>query len=154
MKKALVLLMIFCMIILMYCGCARQPTGLQNGYYTAEMKEFDANGWKEYITIYVSENRIIAAEYDAYNASGLVKSWDINYMRAMKAAIGAYPNEYTRLFAQSLVDLQAPAAVQTITGATYSNSLFLLLAEAVIEKAKTGDKHMALVESLAKKDII
>jgi len=152
MNKSIAVIMILCIITVSFGGCAGQAAGLQDGYYTAEATHFGADGWKEYITIYVSDSKIIAVEYDAYNASGLVRSWDIKNMRAMKAAVGAYPNEYTRLYAQSLVDLQDPAVLDMITGATYSGGLFLLLAEAVIEKAKAGDKHMALVESLTQKE--
>lgn len=148
MKKGLAAVWMLCSLLAAASGCAQQHSGLQDGYYTAETADFDADGWKEYITIYICDNRIITAEYDAYNASGMVKSWDIEYMRAMKAADGSYPNEYTRAYVQALVDRQDPAEVHGVTGATNSYKLFLLLVQAVMEKAKSGDNQIALVKPL------
>lgn len=119
---------------------------MKDGYYTAEAAAFDSYGWKEYITIYVSDGQIITVEYDAFNASGFVKSWDIDYMRTMKMESGTYPNEFTRTYAISLLNWQNPAEVDTISGATHSHTKFQMLAEAAMAKARAGDKEVALVE--------
>lgn len=126
-------------------GCARSTDALQSGYYTAVAAEFDEHGWKEYVTIYVSDNRIITVEYNATNLSGFVKSWDMTYMRVMNAEDGTYPNKYTREYAEALVSRQDPMKVDVISGATHSHASFQLLSQAAIEKAEQGDKNVAYI---------
>lgn len=128
------------------CACANDASGLHAGYYSAEAAAFDSYGWKEYITIYVSDNTIVTVEYNARNASGFIKSWDSDYMRRMMAEDGTYPNEYTRAYSVSLLNWQDPGNIDAISGATHSYHTFKLLAEAAIGRSKTGDKQMALVE--------
>lgn len=127
-------------------GCSRAPAELQDGYYTAIAAEFDEHGWKEYLIICVSDKRIVTVEYNAKNASGLIKSWDMQYMRTMNETDGTYPNEYTRAYSDALLSRQDPAQVDMITGATHSHNTFLLLAEAAIAQAKIGDDGIAYVD--------
>jgi major membrane immunogen (membrane-anchored lipoprotein) len=112
----------------------------------AEVASFDAHGWKEYLSIYINNNRIVTVEYNAKNASGFIKSWDMDYMREMNARDGTYPNQYTRAYSLSLLNRQDPARVDAIAGATDSYGTFRLLSEAAIAQAKAGDKRAAFVE--------
>lgn len=134
------------LLAVLFTGCSQEASGLRDGYYTAEAASFSEHGWKEYVTIYVSGNKIITVEYDAYNSSGFIRSWDMEYMRKMRAASGTYPNEFTRTYVISLINWQDPAEVDAVSGATESLSTFQMLAGAAIEKARTGDKQVALVE--------
>lgn len=127
-------------------ACSGNDSEMHNGYYSAESASFDEYGWKEYITIYVSDNKIVTVEYNARNASGFIKSWDMDYMRVMAAKNGTYPNEYARAYSVSLLNWQNPSDVDAISGATHSHTSFQLLAEAAIAQAKMGDKQVALVE--------
>lgn len=70
--------------------------GMKDGYYTAEMEEFDEHGWKEYLCIQVKKGKIVSAEFNARNASGFIKAWDNSYMKNMLSVTGNYPNKYTR----------------------------------------------------------
>jgi major membrane immunogen (membrane-anchored lipoprotein) len=127
-------------------GCPSRTQEMQEGYYTAEAASFDAEGWKDFITIYVSQDRIVTVEYNARNASGLIKSWDVGYTRRMKTAAGTYPNRYFRAYAADLLLRQDPAAVRVLPGAEDALALFRLLAEAAIAHARTGDKSLAFIE--------
>lgn len=129
-----------------FSACSQISSEMQDGYYTAEAASFDSYGWKEFVTIYVSDNKILTVEYNAFNQSGFVKSWDLDYMRTMNTASGTYPNEYTRVYAVSLLNWQGPEGVDAISGATHSHASFQLLAEAAISQAGKGDKLVALVE--------
>jgi major membrane immunogen (membrane-anchored lipoprotein) len=128
-------------------GCAKsRPSGtLVDGYYSAETSEFDSFGWKEFITIYVSGNRIVSVEYNGKNSSGLIKSWDPLYMRQMNEQDGTYPTEYTRVFASSLLSRQDPDSIDAVSGATISRETFKLLAKAAIEQSKNGSRQVAVV---------
>jgi major membrane immunogen (membrane-anchored lipoprotein) len=128
-------------------GCAknRRSGTLLDGYYSAEISEFDSFGWKEFITIYVSGGKIVSVEYNGKNSSGLIKSWDPLYMRRMNEQDGTYPTEYTRAFSASLLRCQDPDSVDAVSGATVSHETFKLLAKAVIEQSKNGSRQLAIV---------
>ncbi|MDR2049944.1 MAG: FMN-binding protein [Treponema sp.] len=128
-------------------GCAENSLAgsLVDGYYTAEMSAFDAKGWKEFISIYVSSGRIVSVEYNGKNASGLLKSWDPLYMQRMNGRVGTYPTEYTRAFSSSLLSRQNPDSIDAVSGATRSHAIFKLLAKTAIEQSRSGSRQVAFV---------
>ena len=130
------------------CGltaCSGQENGLQNGYYTAQAAEF-SHGWKEFVTITVRGGRITAVGYNAINESGFVKSWDNDYMNAMKSVTGTYPNEYTRSYAAQMLERQ-DADIDAISGATSSAGSFRKLAEAVLDQSRQGNSQTVIVDT-------
>ena len=140
--------MLLCLLLtasLLLTACGDQ-TELQDGYYTAQAAEF-SHGWKEYITILVKGGDIISVEYNAENASGFIKSWDNAYMQTMLHAQGTYPNEYTRGYANQLLERQGEGGIDAITGATSSHTSFQILAQAVLEQARKGDPSIAIVST-------
>lgn len=127
-------------------GCSSNSTGLQDGYYTAEAVSFDSRGWKKFMTIYVKQDRIVTVEYNAKNASGFLRSWDMDKMRRMNAESGTYPNQYARAYAVSLINRQDPALIDAVPGAAGRLKPFQLLAEAAVDRARKGDKSVAFVQ--------
>ncbi|GHV41465.1 hypothetical protein AGMMS49546_17400 [Spirochaetia bacterium] len=126
-------------------SCVQNSAGLKDGYYTAEAAEFDDHGWKEYVTIYVSSGKILTVEYNAFNISGFIKSWDMDYMRIMNREDGIYPNAYARLYAGQLISQQGVEGIDSITGATNSYKVFKQLAGAAIENARLGNSAIGFV---------
>lgn len=145
MRKRLWLYALLLALVLLLGGCAQRTSAMKDGYYTAEVAEYDEHGWKEYVTILVKDGRIITAEYNASNISGFIKSWDISYMRDMNAVDGTYPNEYTRAYAADLLEAQSPDGVDMISGATHSYATMTQLSAAAIERAQAGDHSVAQV---------
>lgn len=141
---ALAIVLIFAAFI---PGCSQNVAEMHDGYYTAEMSDFSVYGWKEYISIYVRDNMIVTVEYDAFNRSGFIRTWDMDYMRIMTLTDGTYPNEFRRKYETALINWQDTDMVDAISGATSSNNTFKMLAKAAIERAKAGDKQVALVEA-------
>ena len=143
MKRILTVL--FCLLLMasMLTACS-SGTELQDGYYTAQAGEF-SHGWKEYITILVKGGEIISVEYNAENASGFIKSWDNAYMQTMLHSNGTYPNEYTRYYANQLLEGQGEGKIDAISGATSSHESFQKLAQAVLEQARKGDSSVVIV---------
>jgi major membrane immunogen (membrane-anchored lipoprotein) len=119
---------------------------LANGYFTAEAASYDSRGWKEYVTIYVDSNNIVTVDYDAKNAGGFPRSWDMDYMRLMVALTGTYPTAYGREYSAALLRLQGPEGIDALTGATDSYTSFKILAATAISQARTNNKNVALVE--------
>ena len=142
-KKKLVLLsvMVFCLCL---AGCGNAEGAMKNGYYTAEMEEYD-HGWKEYVCIFVKNDTIVSIEFNAKDPSGFIKAWDNAYMENMKPISGTYPNEYTRLYGTSLLESQDIEAVDIVTGATNSGNNFYKLVSAAMEQAREGDSEVAVV---------
>ena len=141
-KTCFVVILLFAALLL---SCTRGSSALIDGYYTAEAAEFDAYGWKEYLSIRVSGGEIIVVEYNAYNASGFIKSWDMNHMRAMNASNGTYPNEYARHYAALFLKYQGIDRIDALSGASHSYPVFIGLAEAVLENAWAGKSRTTLV---------
>jgi major membrane immunogen (membrane-anchored lipoprotein) len=142
MKRTFLLLLA---IYVTLAGCTPRVSPLKDGYYTAEASGFDHQGWKEFVTIRVSNGRIIMVEYNAKNPSGFMKSWDMEYMRIMKESSGTYPNEYTRFYAAALLKYQGIDGIDALAGATASHRAFVRLARRAIEKAEAGDASVAFV---------
>lgn len=127
-------------------GCSSETSGLQEGYYTAEAVAYDSRGWKRYMTIYVNQDKIVTVEYNAKNASGFIRSWDMDNMRRMNAESGTYPNKYARAYAVALLNRQDPALIDAVPGAANHLESFQLLAEAALERARKGDKTVIFVQ--------
>ena len=140
-----ILTVFFCLLLMasMLTACGG-GTELQDGYYTAQASEF-SHGWKEYITILVKGGEIISVEYNAENASGFIKSWDNAYMQTMLHSNGTYPHEYTRYYANQLLEGQGEGNIDAISGATSSHESFQKLAQAVLEQARKGDSSVVIV---------
>ena len=145
MKRLLTFTLIFLLLVLPLTAC-REETELQDGYYTAQAKDF-SHGWKEYITIMVKGGNIVSVEYNAENASGFIKSWDNAYMQNMLHVTGTYPNEYTRYYAGQLLAGQGNGEYDAIAGASSSFGSFGKLAEAVLEQARLGDSAIVVVDA-------
>jgi major membrane immunogen (membrane-anchored lipoprotein) len=138
-------ILFFLIIFLMAAACRKENFNLKEGYFTAEAAEFDSFGWKEYLTISVSGGKIIHVEYNAYNPSGFLKSWDMDYLRTMNEANGTYPNAYTRYYAGKFLEKQGVEGIDALSGATHSYPVFIGLAEAVLKCAMEGDHSTVLV---------
>jgi major membrane immunogen (membrane-anchored lipoprotein) len=134
-------------VLLLGCDSNLGNNGFADGYYTAEMTDFDDHGWKEFLSIHINNGRIDTVEYNARNAGGFIKSWDPEYMRLMNAIDGTYPNEYTRIYATALLTSQNPDSIDAISGATNSYHTFILLANAVLEQARAGAKQVVFVNN-------
>lgn len=142
MKKRLCLWILLPMLLLGGCGVGNK---MEDGFYTAEMAEY-SHGWKEYLCIFVKNDKIVYAEFNARNESGYIKAWDNGYMGNMLAGTGTYPNAYTRAYVAQLVETQDPDEIDAVTGASHSGGNFDKLSRAVIEQAKKGDSSIVVVE--------
>lgn len=145
-QRAIIFILLLIMPIMSLVSCEKDEGKMYDGYYTAEAAEFDDHGWKEFITIYVQNNRIVTVEYNAKNPSGFIKSWDMSYMTVMNAKNGTYPNEYTRNYAAQLLADQKAGGIDVISGATHSYHTFEQLAQAVLSQAHKGDSSVIKVE--------
>ncbi|MCI8645877.1 MAG: FMN-binding protein [Firmicutes bacterium] len=145
LKKTGLLLLTTLLLCICCAGCGDKDSQLQDGYYSAEASSY-SHGWKEFVSICISNGKLVTVEYNAKNESGFIKSWDMNYMRNMEQITGTYPNLYTRTYAADLLSKGDAQAIDTITGASSSGKKFKLLAEAAMEQAKKGDASKFIVQ--------
>lgn len=146
MKKKIAIGLILVILVFVIWIVQCNPKGMKDGYYTAEMAEFDDFGWKEYLCIQVKKGKIVSAEFNARNASGFIKAWDNSYMENMIAGSTTYPNKYTREYVQQLMDKQTDTEIDGISGATNSGNNFKKLAAVAVEQAKKGDSNTKVIE--------
>ena len=146
MWKKRIWILLLCMCTGLFVVSCKKEERLKDGYYTAQMSDY-SHGWKEYVTICVMEDKIVSVEYNAENASGFIKSWDIAYMKNMNRVQGTYPNKYTREYAAQLLEYQGAGDIDAVSGASTSGGNFVRLATAVLEQAQKGDTTVAIVES-------
>jgi major membrane immunogen (membrane-anchored lipoprotein) len=128
-----------------------QGAVMQDGYYTAKAKNYDKDGWKDYVTIYVSRGRIVTAEFNAINSSGFTRSWDMDYQRNIRTKTGMLPSLYRRAYVNELQSLQRPDRVRPIAKAEHQHAVFQALAEAAISHAEAGDRSVAAVDLSARR---
>lgn len=116
---------------------------LHDGYYSAEASGFDRDGWKGFVTLYVYNNRIITAEFNARNASGLVMSWDVRYLGRLQREMGLHPNQIIREYTRDLLDRQSPDTVRAISSDAYFHKPFTRLAAAALNQSRADDRRVA-----------
>ena len=131
--------------LLLLSACTETEPPLKEGHYSAEMETFDREGWKAFITLYVTNGKIITIEYDAKNETGFLKSWDMDYIRWMKSSLGIYPTGYMRAYSIALLNWQDPEKVHPLRGAEENCTYFKLLAKAALENSRLGHKEIAVV---------
>ena len=68
-------------------------------------------------------------------------------MQNMLHINGTYPNEYTRNYANQLLESQGQGGIEAIAGASSSHGSFQVLAQAVLEQARLGDSSIAIVDT-------
>jgi major membrane immunogen (membrane-anchored lipoprotein) len=126
-------------------GCAPEDGMLQDGYYSAISDSYNEAGWKDFITLYIYNNKIVTAEYNARNASGLVLSWDSASLRGLQAETRLHPDLLIRVYIQDLLTWQDPQRIRRIPADTYVYETFKKLAIVATEQAKIGNRAVAQV---------
>ena len=124
----------------------KRTDSLKDGYYTAQAAEYN-NGWKEFVTLCISNGEVVSVEYNAKNASGYIKSWDMAYMRRMNSIVGTYPNQYTRKYAADFLQTGDVNQIDAIAGASTSYKSFIKLLSSALENAKAGNSEVAIVST-------
>jgi major membrane immunogen (membrane-anchored lipoprotein) len=118
---------------------------LRDGYYSAEARDYDRDGWKDYLTIYVNNGQITIAEYDSRNLSGFRRSWDLDHVLEWSRRHGVRPGSVMISYQNSLLTLQDPSRVQPIPGGRNMYLSFTSLAAAAIEQSRNGERQVAYV---------
>jgi major membrane immunogen (membrane-anchored lipoprotein) len=142
---AIMPLLIALLVILPAAGCNQRTNELTDGYYIAMAKDYDSEGWRDYLTICVNNGIITTAEFNAVNDNGLLRSWDMDYLSRVHVKGQLNPNHYPRQYCSFLISLQDPAKVRALEGGRRSHQIFVLLAKAAIDYSRNGIHDIAEV---------
>ncbi len=147
-KSGIFILALFMMLTAgLMSGCGKKET-YQDGSYRAEAKEYDINGWKDYLAVQVEGGKIISAEYDAlYESDGHKKTEDTAYQEKYRAAgLGTDPADTSARLTDSYLERQSAEKVDAVSGATSSSAHFAEMAKALEKRMKNGETGNFTIE--------
>ena len=142
MTKWLAVLALAVMVVTAFSGCS---AGMKDGTYKAEFKDFDDNGWKDFVSITVEAGKITAVDYDSLNEAGQKKSEDEAYRGYMEPVANTYPAKFFKELEEDLLEQQDLKKVDAVAGATTSSVNFKVLALEAIKHARAGNSETAVV---------
>jgi major membrane immunogen (membrane-anchored lipoprotein) len=136
-------------------ACSGAMVPLQDGVYRAETAEFDTRGYKDFLTLTITDGALADAVYDAEKEDGTLKSEDEKYAKDMQAVQETNPTKVAQdLIIQLLAAEDASAAgtpipegVDAVAGATYSSGTFNALLEALLPAVQSGETDTVVIEN-------
>ena len=152
MKKILAGLTLSSALLLAACGsddAADTPAegGLQDGTYSLEELNFGETGWKESLEIIVADGEITDASFSSLDEMGNSKIDSDEYQEAMSNVVEVGPQDYIPTLEESLVDVQNPADVEVVTGATSTSEKFKDYADQLVAAAEEGNTDTIEVDN-------
>ena len=152
MKKLLAGLTLSSALLLAACGsddAADTPAegGLQDGTYSLEELNFGETGWKESLEIIVADGEITDASFSSLDEMGNSKIDSDEYQEAMSNVVEVGPQDFIPTLEESLVDVQNPADVEVVTGATSTSEKFKDYADQLVAAAEEGNTDTIEVDN-------
>lgn len=152
MKKLLAGLTLSSALLLAACGsddAADKPAegGLQDGTYSLEELNFGETGWKEALEIVVADGKITDASFSSLDEMGNSKIDSDEYQEAMSNVVEVGPQDFIPTLEESLVDVQNPADVEVVTGATSTSEKFKDYAQQLVDAAEEGNTDTIEVDN-------
>lgn len=143
----------FCALLLccvLLPGCSADEV-YQDGQYTAQFKEYDSYGYKEYLTATVAGGEVTELVYNAVDEDGGLRTEDEKYRQNMESAVDNYPEKYTKDLVNQLLETQDIEAVDNVAGATWSSHSFKALYTALEVQMLAGNTATTLVDNVPEK---
>ena len=152
MKQLLAGLTLSSALLLAACGsddAADTPAegGLQDGTYALEELNFGETGWKESLEIIVADGEITDASFSSLDEMGNSKIDSDEYQEAMSNVVEVGPQDFIPTLEESLVDVQNPADVEVVTGATSTSEKFKDYADQLVAAAEEGNTDTIEVDN-------
>ncbi|HZK46583.1 MAG TPA: FMN-binding protein [Atopostipes sp.] len=152
MKKLLAGLTLSSALLLAACGSddaadTAGEGGLQDGTYSLEELNFGETGWKESLEIIVADGEITDASFSSLDEMGNSKIDSDEYQEAMSNVVEVGPQEFIPTLEESLVDVQNPADVEVVTGATSTSEKFKDYADQLVAAAEEGNTDTIEVDN-------
>lgn len=131
-------------------GCA-QSHSYQDGIYSAEFRDFDSRGYKDYLKVTVSGGKVTDIVFDGVDAEGNLKSQDADYKSTMEELQGTYPEKYATDLENQYLDMSDIEKVDAVAGATYSSESFIALFHALEKSMESGDSKLVVIDNIVER---
>ena len=135
-----------------FTGCSEAQLAsatLTDGTYRAEFKDFDANGWKDYVEVTIVDGQLDEVIFDSVDESGeKLKSQDESYKAEMEQMVGTYPAKYNKDLINQFIQSGKVTSVDIVAGATESTGKFKTLIIEAMTNAAAGNTEVEIVENL------
>ena len=152
MKKLISLALTAVFAMGAFTGCSESQissAALVDGTYRAEFKDFDANGWKDYVEVSVVDGELNEVVFDSVNEDGTkLKSEDESYKVEMEQMVGTYPAKYNKDLINQFIESGKVTGVDIVAGATESTGNFKTLIIEAMTNAASGNTETEIVENL------
>ncbi len=132
-----------------YLDTGKQRETLRNGEYRAVMEEYDSSGFRDVVTLTVTNGRITGVKWDAEQRDSTVTKRALSEAGEYVMSDTGLPwHEQATIMEQALLSVQDPARIvyepetgktDAYTGATISISPFVTLAADALEMAKATE---------------
>lgn len=131
-------------------GCSSDKT-YQDGIYTAQFREYDSYGYKDFLTLTVQDGVVTEMVYDAVNEQGAMRTDDQKIQQDMSAVRDTYPKKYTADLVNQYLEKQDIGEVATIAGASWSSESFKTLFLALEPQMEKGDTTLLSIDNVPEK---
>ena len=152
MKKLISLALTAVFAMGAFTGCSESQlasAALTDGTYRAEFKDFDANGWKDYVEVTILDGQLDEVVFDSINEDGTkLKSEDESYKAEMEMMVGTYPAKYNKDLINQFIESGKVTGVDIVAGATESTGNFKTLIVEAMVNAAAGNTDVEIVENL------
>ena len=152
MKKVISLALTAVFAIGTFTGCSEAQlasTSLIDGTYRAEFKDFDENGWKDFVEVTVVDGQLEEVVFDSISENGeKLKSEDESYKVEMEMMVGTYPAKYNKDLINQFIESGKVTSVDIVAGATESTGNFKTLIVEAMVNAAAGNTDVEIVENL------
>lgn len=122
------------LVVIAACATDRSAFPAADERTVVVATEYDQLGWQGVIAVTFERDAIVNVVYEEFDRRGNAKSRDQGYAAMMVPVVGIAPAQAFAALARALVELQDPAAVDAVTGATQSSRWFVSLAQQAAEQ--------------------
>ena len=152
MKKIISLALTAVFAMGTFTGCSEaqlSSTTLTDGTYRAEFKDFDENGWKDFVEVTIVDGQLDEVVFDSIKEnSDKLKSEDESYKTEMEQMVGTYPAKYNKDLINQFIESGKVTGVDIVAGATESTGNFKTLIVEAMVNAAAGNTEVEIVENL------
>lgn len=149
MRKTAILLISGLCLILLAAGCAKSSAPWIDGVYTAEVRNYDSYGYKDYLVVTISGGAITDLVFSSRAEDGSSIMDDEKYKTQMEAVTDTFPQKYAKDLVNQLLQSGDINQVQAVAGATYSSNSFKALFTALEKNMQTGDTTLVVIDNVS-----
>ncbi|MBE0652606.1 MAG: hypothetical protein IH594_02340 [Bacteroidales bacterium] len=136
-------LVLFAMFAIVLSSCEKEEEYIyKDGAYQAEEAEYHY-GWKAYLNLEIKKDKVVAVEFDYFNAENKLKSETTADEYPMPLSPSIWIPQYEEMVMEA--NIINFTEVDVVTGATGAQGNLNDLLDAILEAAKSGNTTKLIV---------